>query len=147
MGDWPVKLNEKKSDRELERKIRSYLLEEQHEIFFSGGEKMRNPSGHQVENERVKKCEQHRVRHFLHRTCNYRKFLEVSRCGRAKQRQRNVQEKCAARAKFFCLFVCLFRPIVVFSPFSLPSPLSITRFYILFEQTINIIESFAFSPG
>ena len=70
-----------------------------------------------------------------------RKFLEVSRCGRAKQRQRNVQEK------FFCLFVCFFRPIVVFSPFSLPSPLSITRFYILFEQTINIIESFAFSPG
>ena len=30
---------------------------------------------------------------------------------------------------------------------ALPSPLSITRFYILFEQTINIIESFAFSPG
>ena len=24
---------------------------------------------------------------------------------------------------------------------------SITRFYILFEQTINIIESFTFSPG
>ena len=33
-----------------------------------------------------------------------RKFLEVSRCSRAKQRQRNVQKKCAARAKlFFCL--------------------------------------------
>ena len=32
-----------------------------------------------------------------------KKFLEVSRCGRAKQRQRNVQKKCAARAKFlFC---------------------------------------------
>ena len=30
-----------------------------------------------------------------------RKFLEVSRCGRAKQRQRNVQKKCAARAKLF----------------------------------------------
>ena len=30
-------------------------------------------------------------------------FLEVSRCSRAKQRQRNVQKKCAARAKlFFC---------------------------------------------
>ena len=29
--------------------------------------------------------------------------LEVSRCGRAKQRQRNVQKKGAARAKlFFC---------------------------------------------
>ena len=28
-----------------------------------------------------------------------RKFLEVSRCSRAKQRQRNVQKKCPARAK------------------------------------------------
>ena len=27
-----------------------------------------------------------------------KKFLEVSRCGRVKQRQRNVQKKCAARA-------------------------------------------------
>ena len=44
-------------------------------------------------------------------------------------------------------FLSIIRPIVVFSPFSLPSPLSTTRFYILFEQTINIIESFAFSPG
>ena len=32
-----------------------------------------------------------------------KKFLEVSRCSSAKQRQRNVQKKCAARAKFlFC---------------------------------------------
>ena len=32
-----------------------------------------------------------------------RKFLEVSLCSRAKQRQRNVQKKCAARAKLlFC---------------------------------------------
>ena len=31
------------------------------------------------------------------------KFLEVSLCSRAKQRQRNVQKKCAARAKLlFC---------------------------------------------
>ena len=52
-----------------------------------------------------------------------RKFLEVSRCGRSKQRQRNVQKNCAARAK---LFFVLIRPIVVFSPFSLPLPLSIT---------------------
>ena len=55
MGDRPAKLNEKKSDRELERKIRSYLLEEQHEHFFSGGEKMRNPSGHQGENDASEK--------------------------------------------------------------------------------------------
>ena len=70
---------------------------------------------------------------------------EVSRCSHAKQWQRNVQKKCAARAKLLFLLI---RPIVVFhrSP-ALPSPLSITRFYILFEQTINIIESFAFSPG
>ena len=35
MGDRPAKLKEKKSDRELERKIKSYLLEEQHEIFLA----------------------------------------------------------------------------------------------------------------
>ena len=73
-------------------------------------------------------------------------FLEFSRCSRAKKRQRNVQKKCAARAKLF--FFVLIRAIVVFyRPLALPSPLSIARFYILFEQTINIIESFAFSPG
>ena len=73
------------------------------------------------------------------------KFLDVSRCSRAKQRQRNVQKNCAARAKLLFLII---RLLVVFhhSP-ALPSPLNITRFYILFEQTINIIESFAFSPG
>ena len=42
-----------------------------------------------------------------------KKFLEVSRCGRAKQRQRNVQKKCAARAKLFLPI----RPIVVFDRF------------------------------
>ena len=32
-----------------------------------------------------------------------KKFLEVSRCSRAKQRQRNVQKQCAAGAKLlFC---------------------------------------------
>ena len=33
MGDRPAKLNEQKSDRELERKIKGYLLEEQRENF------------------------------------------------------------------------------------------------------------------
>ena len=56
-----------------------------------------------------------------------KKFLEVSRCSRAKQRQRNKKRKCAARAKLLFLLI---RPIAVFSPFSLPSPISITRFYI-----------------
>ena len=78
-----------------------------------------------------------------------KKFVEVSRCSRANQRQRNVQEKCATRAKLLFLLI---RPIDVFhrSP-ALLSPPSITRFYIiiilLFKQTINIIESFSFSPG
>ena len=72
MGDRPAKLNEKKSDRELERKISSYSLEEQHEIFLAA--KMRNPSGHQGENERVKKSEQQQVRHFLRKTCNWEVF-------------------------------------------------------------------------
>ena len=40
-----------------------------------------------------------------------KKFLEVSRCSLVKQRQRNVQKKCAARA-----------------PLVLSSPRSITRF-------------------
>ena len=48
------------------------------------------------------------VRHFLHKRVT-RKFLEVSRCGRAKQLQRNVQKKYATRAKlFFCLLDLLF---------------------------------------
>ena len=74
-----------------------------------------------------------------------KKFLEVSRCSRAKQRQRNVQKKVCCTSKVTFLLI---RPIVVFhrSP-ALSSPLSITRFYILFERTINIIESFALSPG
>ena len=32
-----------------------------------------------------------------------KKFLEVSRCSRGKQRQRNVQKKCAAREKLLFL--------------------------------------------
>ena len=42
-----------------------------------------------------------------------KKFLEVSRCSRAKQQQRNVQKQCAARAKLLLLI----RPIVVFHRF------------------------------
>ena len=50
-----------------------------------------------------------------------KKFLEVSRCSRAKQWQRNAQKKCPARAKLLLLI----RPIVVFTVFRrcMPSPL------------------------
>ena len=63
-----------------------------------------------------------------------RKFLEVSRCSRAKQRHRNVQKVCCTCGVAFSLI----RPLVVFLPFSLLLPPIITRFFILFEQTINI---------
>ena len=59
---------------------------------------MRNPRDHQGENERVRKSEQDDISSIKAVT---RKFLEVSRCSRAKQRQRNVQKKCAARVKLF----------------------------------------------
>ena len=51
VGGRPTKLDEKKDDRHLEREIKNrkhlFLLEEQHENFCSGGDKMRNASGHQ----------------------------------------------------------------------------------------------------
>ena len=63
---------------------------------------MRDPSGHQGENERVKKVDNARYDiSYIKRVA--RKFMEVSRCGRPKQRQRDVQKKCAAREKLlFC---------------------------------------------
>ena len=59
-----------------------------------------------------------------------RKFLEVSRCSRAKQQAKKYTKKVCCTCKVAFLLI---RHIVVFSPFSLPSPLSISRFYILFE--------------
>ena len=82
------------------------MLEEQHEKFRSGGDKMRNSSGHQYmqgENE----CSEKKVNAYTDDISSIKRitkmFLEVSRCSRAKQWQRNVQKKCAARAKLlFC---------------------------------------------
>ena len=82
------------------------MLEEQHKKFRSGGDKMRNSSGHQNmqgENE----CSEKRVNVYTDDISSIKRitkmFLEVSRCSRAKQWQRNVQKKCAARAKLlFC---------------------------------------------
>ena len=59
----------------------------------SGGEKMRNVSDHPGENERQWKKEVNKNTYgisFIKRVT--RKCLDVSRCIRAKQRQRNVQK-------------------------------------------------------
>ena len=98
-----MKLNEKKSDRELERKTRSYLLEEQNENFLAAVRKWEILAATKVKMSEWKKVNYNRYDISSIKRVT-RKFLEVSRCGRAKQRQRNGQEKCAARAKFF-LFV------------------------------------------
>ena len=63
---------------------------------------MRNASGHQCKGK-MSGIEKKKVNENAYDISSIKKFLEVSRCGRAKQRQRNVQKKCAARAKLlFC---------------------------------------------
>ena len=75
---------------------------------------MRNASGHQCKvkmSGSEKKSEREHFRHFLYNKCNLKKFLEVSRCSRAKQLQRNVQKKVCCTYKVAFLLI---RPIVVF---------------------------------
>ena len=61
---------------------------------------MRNASGHQC---KVKMSDSEKKSEQKKRVT--KKFLEVSSCSRAKQRQRNVQKKCAARAKSLFLLI------------------------------------------
>ena len=81
------------------------------------------------------------VRYFLHKICNHAGSfwkIHVQVHVVFVQKMYTKQMCCTCKVAFL-----LIRLTVAFSPFLLPSPLSITRFYILFEQTINIIESFA----
>ena len=59
-----------------------------------------------------------------------RKFLDVSRCSRAKQRQRNVQKSVLNEQSCCCWFFFFANfnlPVLIFFlPFSFPSRLSIT---------------------
>ena len=68
VGGMPTKLNEKKSNRQLEREIKDegdiFFLEEQRENFVTAVEKIRDASGHQGKNERQSKNEQEHVRSF-----------------------------------------------------------------------------------
>ena len=83
------------------------MLEEQHENFSSGGEKIRNARGHQckVKMSGSKKEMNENTYNISAIKRITKTFLELSRCRRAKQRQRNVQKKCAARAKFLFLLI------------------------------------------
>ena len=73
----------------------------------------------------AKKSEQEHIKRIT------RKFLEVPRGSRAKQRQRNVQKKVCCMCK---VVILLIRSTDCFWLFSLSSTLSIIRliFYILF---------------
>ena len=93
--------------RAREKKKRRFFVGRTTWKFCSGGNKMKNASGHQS-NARWKWTA---VKKVNEKTCDIsliksvtEKVLEVSRCSRAKQRQRNGRKKCAARAKLlFCL--------------------------------------------
>ena len=53
MGDRPAKVDDKKSDRKLEREKKkkdTFFVGRTEWKFCSGGEKMKNASGHQGEN-------------------------------------------------------------------------------------------------
>ena len=109
VGGRPVQLNQKKGDKDLEREIKKrdiFLLKEQHENFVAAATKwkmlvatnqMQGESERQWKKVNDKTCDISPIKSVTE------KFLEVSRCSRAKQRQRNAQKKCAARAKLlFC---------------------------------------------
>ena len=83
VGGRPAKLNEKKKQR---RHYSSWNC--------SGGDKMRNASGHQSKVNTYDISSRKRVTKVSGNFTFY---------SRAKQRQRNVQKKCAASAKLlFC---------------------------------------------
>ena len=62
---------------------------------------MRNASDHQgkVQMSGSERKVNKKTCHISSIKCVTKRFPEVSRCSRAKQRQGNVQKKCAARAK------------------------------------------------
>ena len=71
-----AKLNEKKSDRELEQKIRSYLLEEQHENFLAAVRKWEILAATKVKMTKWRKVNNNRYDVSSIKRVT-RKFLEV----------------------------------------------------------------------
>ena len=82
------------------------MLEEQHENLVAAvtkWEMLAATNQMQGENERQWKKVNENTYDISSIKSVAKKFLEVSRCSRAKQRQRNVQKKCAASKKLlFC---------------------------------------------
>ena len=75
-------------------------MEEKHENFIAAERKREMLAATKVKmSGSEKKVSEAHLVHTYKRVA--RKFPEVSRCSRAKQRQRNVPKKCAASAKLF----------------------------------------------
>ena len=81
-SDRPAKLNEKKGDRDLEREIKNkgdiFLLEEQHQHDDANGHQCKEKMG----------SSEKKVNKNTYDIAAMKKFLEVLRCSRTKQRQR-----------------------------------------------------------
>ena len=108
VDDRPAKLNEKKSNREQEREIkkqrRHFLLEEQRENFVAVMRKREMLAATKVKMSGSEKIsEQEHVRQFVHKRVT-RKFLEVSLCSRAKQRQCKEMNKKSVLHVQTCFF-------------------------------------------
>ena len=95
-----------------------------------------------------KKSEQEHVRHFLHKTCT-REVSESFTLHSCKTTAENVQKKCSARAKLlFCYLDQLLLSLFFFFFYRSRCLRRLASYdFILPEQTLKIIESFAFSPG
>ena len=98
VGGMSAKLKEKKGDRDLEWEINNkgdiFFGTRTTWQFYSCSEKIRNSSGHQckVKMSGSEKKVSENTYDISFIKCVTKKFVEVSRCSRVKQRQRNVQK-------------------------------------------------------
>ena len=99
-GHRPANFNEKKSDRQLEQKIMSYLLEEQHEFFLAAVRKGEILAATKVKMSEWKELNNNRYDIFSIKRVT-RKFLEFSRCGRAKRYYGKEMRFISERNKWF----------------------------------------------
>ena len=93
-------------DQKKKSKADIFLLKEQHEHFCSGGDKRTNARGHQCK-VKVSGSEKKANENTYDISAKKRvtkTFLKVSRCSRAKQRQRNVKTKKSALHVQSCFF-------------------------------------------